>query len=50
MDVGVKAAASLAKRRSKQGLDLPYGPKVKALGLGDETPPSRRSRGAPPGP
>jgi hypothetical protein len=50
MDVGVKAAASLAKRRSKHGLDLPYGPKAKALGLGDETPPSRRPRGAPPGP
>lgn len=47
MDAGAKAAASLIKRRSKYGLDLPYGPNAKALGIGKETPPSRRPRPAP---
>jgi hypothetical protein len=49
MDAGVKAAKELLDRRSKDGLDLPYGPKAVALGLGEEPPPSERS-GAPPGP
>jgi hypothetical protein len=49
-DDGVKAAASLVNRRSKYDLDLPYGAEAKTLGLGEETPPSRRPRGAPPGP
>jgi hypothetical protein len=49
MEAGVKAAKELLDRRSADGLDLPYGPKAKALGLGEETPPSERS-GAPPGP
>lgn len=50
MDEGTRAVASLSKRRSKHGLDLPYGLQAKRLGLGEETPPSRRPRGAPPGP
>jgi hypothetical protein len=49
MDAGVKAAKKLLDRRSEDGLDLPYGPRAAALGLGEETPPSERS-GAPPGP
>jgi hypothetical protein len=38
MEAGVKAAKELLDRRSVDGLDLPYGPKAKALGLGEETP------------
>ncbi len=49
MDAGILAAKKLLDRRSENSLDLPYGPKAAALGLGKERPPSERS-GAPPGP
>jgi hypothetical protein len=49
MDTGVQAVANLLKRRSDDGLDLPYGPKAAALELGEETPPSLRPSGDPPG-
>ena len=45
---GRRAAKNLAKTRARQGLYSPYGPGAKKRG-GDETPPSRRPRGAPPG-
>jgi hypothetical protein len=48
-EVGERAAAKLAKFRWRIGLAQPYGPKAAALGLGEETPPSRRPRGTPPG-
>ncbi len=48
MEAGVFAAKKLLDRRSRDGLDLPYGPQAKALGLGEEAPPSQRP-GAPPG-
>ena len=46
---GERAAAKLAKYRWRIGLAQPYGPKAAALALGEELPPSRRPRGAPPG-
>jgi hypothetical protein len=46
---GERIASRLAKMRLSMGLGQPYGPMAAALGLGQETPPSRRSRGAPPG-
>jgi len=48
MEAGALAAKKLLDLRSREELDLPYGPQAKALGLGEETPPSRRP-GAPPG-
>ncbi len=50
MDAAAKAVAELIKNRSNDGLDLPYGPRAAALGLGEATPPSARSSGDPPGP
>lgn len=47
-EVGERAAANLAKMRVRVGIAQPYGPKAALLGLGEETPPSRRPRGAPP--
>ncbi len=44
------APTELADKRARAGLTRPYGPRAKALGIGEETPPSRRPRGAPPGP
>jgi hypothetical protein len=49
-EVGERIAGRLAKMRVRMGLAQPYGPRAVALGLGDETPPSRRPRGAPPTP
>lgn len=46
---GRKASMSVAKTRARQGLYSPYGPGAKKLGSGEETPPSRRPGGAPPG-
>ena len=46
---GADAAKSLKKMRVNMGLTARYGAQAKALGLGEETPPSRRPRGAPPG-
>ena len=43
------AARELADKRKKAGLGDPYGRQAKALGIGEESPPSERS-GAPPGP
>ena len=40
---------SVAKTRARLGLYKPYGPAAKKSGNGEETPPSRRPRGAPPG-
>ncbi len=48
-DRGHKASMSVAKTRARQGLYSPYGPGAKKSGRGEETPPSRRPRGAPPG-
>ena len=48
-DAGRKAAMSVAKTRARLGLYKPYGPAAKKSGNGEETPPSRRPRGAPPG-
>jgi hypothetical protein len=48
-DAGRKASMSLAKARAHLGLYTPYGPGAKKSGRGEETPPSRRPRGAPPG-
>ena len=48
-EAGERAAAKLAKYRWRIGLTQPYGSKAVALGLGEEQPPSRRPRGAPPG-
>jgi hypothetical protein len=48
-EVGLRIAGRLAKMRVRMGLAQPYGPRAVALGLGEETPPSRRPRGAPPG-
>jgi hypothetical protein len=48
-EVGTRIAARLAKMRVRMGLAQPYGPKAAELGLGKVTPPSRRTRGAPPG-
>jgi hypothetical protein len=42
-------AEKFADKRARIGLGDHYGPQAKKLGLGDETPPSRRPRGAPPG-
>jgi hypothetical protein len=47
--VGVAVAHSLARMRARMGLAAPYGPKAAQLGIDEETPPSRRPRGAPPG-
>jgi hypothetical protein len=47
--VGERIAARLATMRVRMGLAQPYGPKAALLGFGEETPPSRRPRGAPPG-
>lgn len=47
-EVGERAAAGLAKWRTRHGLAQPYGPKAAALKIGEETPPSRRPRRAPP--
>jgi hypothetical protein len=44
------AAKELADQRARAGIAYPYGPRAKALGIGEETPPSERPRGAPPGP
>jgi hypothetical protein len=49
MEAGVQAAANVIKRRADYSLDLPYGPNAAALGLGEQTPPSHRSSGDPPG-
>jgi hypothetical protein len=46
--VGERAASKLAKMRARIGLAQPYGAQAAQLGLGEETPPSRRPRGAPP--
>ncbi len=46
---GHDASMSVAKTRARQGLYTPYGPQAKKLGHKNETPPSRRPRGAPPG-
>jgi hypothetical protein len=48
-EAGERIAAELAEKRLRKGLGQPYGPKAAALGLGQATPPSRRTRGAPPG-
>lgn len=48
-DAGRRAAMSVAKTRARLGLYSPYGPGAKTSGRGEETPPSRRPRGAPPG-
>jgi Transposase DDE domain len=50
VDAAAKAVAKLIRDRSKAELDLPYGPRAAALGLGEATPPSSRSSGDPPGP
>jgi hypothetical protein len=50
VDAAAKVVAELIKDRSNDGLDLPYGPRAAALGLGETTPPSDRTSGAPPGP
>ncbi len=47
---GENAAKRLGKMRASMGLLQRYGAAAKALGLGEDTPPSRRPRGAPPGP
>jgi len=47
-EVGERAASNLAKMRARMGLAQPYGAQAAQLGLGEETPPSRRPRGAPP--
>jgi hypothetical protein len=49
-DRGHKSSMSIAKTRARQGLYSPYGPGATKSGRGEETPPSRRPRGAPPGP
>jgi hypothetical protein len=49
VEAATKAVAELIKDRSKDGLDLPYGRRAAALGLGEATPPSARSSGDPPG-
>jgi hypothetical protein len=49
IDAAAKAVTKLIKDRSNDGLDLPYGPNAAALGLGETTPPSDRTSGAPPG-
>jgi hypothetical protein len=46
---GHAASMSIAKTRARLGLYSPYGPGAKKTGRGEETPPSRRPRGAPPG-
>jgi hypothetical protein len=46
---GRHATLSIAKKRARLGLYTPYGPGAKKSGRGEETPPSRRPRGAPPG-
>jgi len=38
------AATELADSRARVGLAYPYGPRAKALGAGEETPPSERPR------
>jgi hypothetical protein len=48
-DAGKRAAENLAKKRARMRLYTPYGPQAKKLDQRDETPPSRRPRGAPPG-
>jgi Transposase DDE domain len=48
-EAGKVAAKVLADSRSACGLDLPYGPQAKRVGHGEETPPSSRSSGDPPG-
>lgn len=48
-EAGLHIAKRLAEMRVRMGLAQPYGPRAAALGLGQETPPSRRPRGAPPG-
>jgi hypothetical protein len=48
-EAGERIAAKLADKRLSKGLGQPYGPKAAALGLGQATPPSRRTRGTPPG-
>ncbi len=48
-EAGERIAAKLADKRLRKGLGQPYGLKAAALGLGQATPPSRRTRGAPPG-
>jgi hypothetical protein len=47
---GAVGASRLKKLRAVAGLMSRYGPQAKKLGLGEETPPSRRPRGAPPRP
>jgi hypothetical protein len=46
---GERIASRLLKMRHRMGLAQPYGAKAVELGLGELIPPSRRSRGAPPG-
>ncbi len=56
INAAAEAVTNLINERSKNGLDLPYGPSAAALGLGETTPPSARSSAplvvgpAPPGP
>ncbi len=45
---GERAALRIRKFRAVAGLMSRYGAQAKKLGLGEETPPSRRPRGAPP--
>jgi hypothetical protein len=49
-EAGQGIAGRLAEMRVTMGLAQPYGPKAVLLGLGKETPPSRRPRRAPPPP
>ena len=44
---GRKAARQLAGMRLRMGIGQPYGRKASRLGLGDESPPSRRHAGGP---
>lgn len=48
MERAVEAATAFVDRRARTGLCYPYGPRAKALGIGEETLPSER--GSPPGP
>jgi hypothetical protein len=50
LKAGADAAKSLKKMRATMGLLGRYGAAAKARGLGEELPPSRRPRGAPPPP
>jgi hypothetical protein len=47
-EAGEGIASRLAGMRVRMGLAQPYGPKAAQLGIGQEMPPSRRPRRAPP--